>query len=314
MQSADVSIIIRTYNEEKFIGEVLEKIFQQKTSCKYEVIIVDSESTDRTLEIVNAYSDVRIFSIKKEDFTFGYALNYGLAQSNAKFSIAISGHCIPSGDNWLESLVQPLENDHIGITYGKQTADHLVRISEKEVFRALYPEYEASKDEIFCNNANSAFRMSLWEKYRFDEMLPGLEDLDFAIKVTSEGFKTLYIPEACVTHVHDENNVQVFNRFYREEIAHKQIMQKKQFNFIHLTLLAFKEIVSDGYKSFREKKLHKSYKGIVGYRFAQYYALYLAHNIQKADSKFFQFIHQSLLYILTKGNLQIETLTKISNA
>src|SRR3989344_3651284 len=66
----ETSIVIRTYNEEKHIGNLLRAIETQDYK-DYEIIIVDSGSTDKTLEIAEKHP-VRIIKIEKRDFTSGY--------------------------------------------------------------------------------------------------------------------------------------------------------------------------------------------------------------------------------------------------
>ena len=86
------SIIIRTYNEEKYLNQLLDKIFCQEIGHnKLEVIIVDSGSHDNTLVIANSFN-CKIISIKKENFTFGRSLNYGCSAAIGDILIFISGH------------------------------------------------------------------------------------------------------------------------------------------------------------------------------------------------------------------------------
>ena len=97
----ETSIIIRTKNEERWLGVVLKKISQQ-TYKKFEVIIVDSGSTDQTLEIAGRFG-VKIFRIPPENFSYPYALNYGIERSSAgKYIVIISGHSVPVSETWLE--------------------------------------------------------------------------------------------------------------------------------------------------------------------------------------------------------------------
>ena len=51
----DVSLIITTYNEEKYLPILLDSINNQKTDLKMEIIIIDDSSTDETLNIINQY-------------------------------------------------------------------------------------------------------------------------------------------------------------------------------------------------------------------------------------------------------------------
>ena len=73
-----VSIFIRCKNEEACIGDVLSMIFEQFIDVKFEVIVLDSGSTDQTLEIVKKFN-VKLYEIAPEVFTFGYALNKGIS-------------------------------------------------------------------------------------------------------------------------------------------------------------------------------------------------------------------------------------------
>lgn len=51
----DVSLIITTYNEEKYLPILLNSINNQKTDLKMEIIIIDDSSTDGTLDIIKQY-------------------------------------------------------------------------------------------------------------------------------------------------------------------------------------------------------------------------------------------------------------------
>ena len=62
------SIILRTKNEEKWVGECLKRLSEQ-TYRDFEIIAVDSGSTDRTLEIVKNF-DVKLFQIRPEEFSY----------------------------------------------------------------------------------------------------------------------------------------------------------------------------------------------------------------------------------------------------
>lgn len=70
------SVVIRAFNEEKYIERLIIGITQQ-TINSIEIILVDSGSTDGTLEIVSRYP-VRVVHIRPEDFTFGRSLNLGI--------------------------------------------------------------------------------------------------------------------------------------------------------------------------------------------------------------------------------------------
>ena len=76
--SPRAGIVIRTFNEEAMLGRTLEAIAAQSEQA-FQVILVDSGSTDRTLEIARMFPGIRILEIPKAEFTYGRALNIGIA-------------------------------------------------------------------------------------------------------------------------------------------------------------------------------------------------------------------------------------------
>src|SRR3989344_1548655 len=97
----EVAIVIRARNEERWIGAVLNALFKQ-TYKNFEVIVVDSGSRDKTLEIARKFP-VKIFSIPYENFSYPYALNFGISKSSAiKYIVVLSAHSIPISDTWLK--------------------------------------------------------------------------------------------------------------------------------------------------------------------------------------------------------------------
>ena len=103
-----VSIVIRTLNEDKYLEELLNSIdTQDKNGFVCEVVIVDSGSTDKTLEIAKKYK-ARVTHINKQDFTFGRSLNVGCKFADGEYFVFISGHCIPTKNDWLQNLIDPL--------------------------------------------------------------------------------------------------------------------------------------------------------------------------------------------------------------
>lgn len=215
----EASIVIRTLNEEKRLGNLLEALKAQ-TFQKYEVIIVDSGSSDRTLEIAKKYP-VRIIEIASRDFTFGYALNVGCKESRGKYLVFASAHVLPLDAQWLENLLKPFENQQVAMVYGKQRGTAKSKFSERRDFMRLFQDAAANSHVplSYANNANAAVRRDLWERERFDEYLFGLEDIAWARALTDKGYLIHYEPTAAVYHIHLETWPQVFNRYRREAIA-----------------------------------------------------------------------------------------------
>ena len=215
-----VSIVIRTLNEEKHIKELLQSINNQN-SDKFttETVIIDSGSTDSTLSIAKNFG-CRITHITKDEFTFGRSLNMGSLFANGEILVYVSGHCIPLNNNWLENLVKPILDKNADYTYGRQVGRDTTKYSEFKIFEKYFPDKsKKSQNGFFCNNANSAISRDIWMKYKFDEEVTGLEDMELAKRLFEDQGNISYVSDATVFHIHNENFTQTRRRYERESIA-----------------------------------------------------------------------------------------------
>ena len=112
-----VSIIIRTKNEDRWITACLVSVFKQDYK-DFEVIIVDNESTDKTLEKVSQFKVRKV--IKCKNYRPGLALNMGIREAKGEFIACLSGHCIPVNEKWLSSLLGNFSSGEIAAAYGRQ--------------------------------------------------------------------------------------------------------------------------------------------------------------------------------------------------
>src|SRR5262245_23599596 len=219
MSSPETSIVIRAFNEERWLPEVLGAIDRQSYR-DYEVLLVDSGSVDRTREIAAAHG-AQIIRLRSEDFTFGHSLNLGIQEARGAYIAILSAHAIPTDEHWLEQLITPLRQPETAMVFGGQRGHAVSRFSEARDFERVFPSKPLVMDDdhVFVNNANSAIRRDLWGRHRFDEGLPGLEDAEWAKYWIPLGKKVLYTPAACIYQVHTESWAQVRHRFHREGIA-----------------------------------------------------------------------------------------------
>lgn len=280
-----VSIIIRTYNEEKYLNELLTSIGKQKKdNLSIEVVIVDSGSTDRTLLIAKKYG-CQIEHIKKESFTFGRSLNIGCELAQGHYLAFISGHCIPANDTWIQSLVSPLIEKKIAFTYGKQRGRNTTKFSEQQLFKKYFPNTsKIPQVGFFCNNANSAIRKDIWRRYKFDEKLTGLEDISLAQQLVKNNEEIGYISEALVYHIHNESWAQIKNRYEREAIALRKIMPELHFGFLDFIKCYFIGVVKDIKAAIFQQIFLKEFTSILSFRLAQYYGAYTGHHIHRKIS------------------------------
>ena len=273
-----VSVVIRCFNEETHIEKLFQGVRHQSIQ-PVEIIVVDSGSTDGTLEIAAKYTD-KIFHIQPEKFSFGYSLNLGISNAGGDIVIIISAHAYPVYEDWLEKMVGPFEEDDVALVYGRQYGDETSKYSERMWFKKCFPEQSNREQKSpFCNNANSAIRRSLWEKYKYDEILTGLEDIDWAKKVFSDGYRIVYQADAPIFHIHDEAPARIYNRYRREAIALKKIYPETRFTIIDLFVLTSRNIINDWFHASRDKLLWQHFIDIIVFRSCQFLGTYHGHTI-----------------------------------
>lgn len=116
----DVTISITTYNEEKYIPILLNSIKNQDTNLKIEIIVIDDQSTDNTINIVKSYNDVRIINNdRKSDVQ--YMRNTGLKEANGKVIIFCDAD-VALSKNYIENMVRPIIENKVDTTLCKTYA------------------------------------------------------------------------------------------------------------------------------------------------------------------------------------------------
>ena len=268
-----ISLIIRCFNEEAHIGRLLAGAIRQ-TRPPDEIIVVDSGSTDETLSIASTF-DIQIVSIAPDLFSFGHALNVGVAASTAEIAIFASAHVYPMYDTWIEQLIAPLDDGRTALTYGRQQTPPGGRFSEQRLLSQWFPAQSTRRQgHPFCNNANAAIRRSVWDERPYDEQLTGLEDLDWAKHAMEAGHSIAYVAEAPVVHVHDESFKQVINRYRREAIAHKDIYNDQEMGMATAARLAAINIFGDYREALRDGHFQENAVDIPRFRIAQFIGTY----------------------------------------
>ena len=277
MSRPRASVIIRCYNEREHIGRLLYGVYEQ-TVEDIEVLLVDSGSTDGTLEVARQYPIDDVVYVSPDEFSFGRALNYGVDTADGEFCVFASAHVYPTRKDWLERLLETFEEE-IALVYGKQRGDDRTKFPEKRVFRRWFPDHDIERQTTpFCNNANAAIRRSVWEDHRYDESLPGLEDLDWAKRVREDGWEISYASDAEIVHVHEETARQVYNRYRREAIAHREIMEDDSFTVLDCCRLFASNTVADYRAALREGELPGSLLEIPRFRLMQFLGTWRGFN------------------------------------
>lgn len=196
-----ISVVIRTKNEETWIGRCLSAVAAQNYP-EFEVILVDNDSTDRTLEIVSGY-ECKLVKISDQDFSFGRSLNWGIRAAKGPFVAMISGHCVPVNDRWLLNLQAAFSGEDVAGVYGRQVPLPDTRADDKrDLWTTFGIEPRIQKRDFFFHNANSMIRKDIWDQVPFDEEISGVEDREWGREMIGRGYQIAYEPAASVYHYH----------------------------------------------------------------------------------------------------------------
>ncbi len=207
-----VSVIIPTKNAGNRLNSVLKGIFKSRVDFEYEVIVVDSGSTDNTKEIIAMYP-IRLIEIEPLSFSHGGSRNIGAETAKGEILVYLSQDAIPKDENWLVNLIRDFDDGEVAGIFGRQIPDRDASIIEKFFLQYVYPDYKIIKDyinpadctlqDILFSDVNSAIRKSEWEDNKFREDLIMSEDQAWAKDMLMKKKKIVYEPQAGVYHSHN---------------------------------------------------------------------------------------------------------------
>lgn len=196
-----ISIIIRSKNEERWIRQCLKRV-QSQTIKDIEIVLVDNQSTDRTVERARqTYPEIKIVTVS--EYKPGAAINAGIRVSQGECIAILSAHCLPVAETWLETLVADCRDDSVAGVYGRQVPTSYSSAQDKRDLLVTFGlDKRIQKKDYFFHNANSLIRRDVWEQHPFDEEVGNIEDRVWAKHVIEAGYTLVYEPDAAVYHYH----------------------------------------------------------------------------------------------------------------
>jgi rhamnosyltransferase len=201
-----VGVLMRTLNESELIGRCLETLQRQRAGVELDILVVDSGSTDSTLEIARSYG-ARIYNMAPDAFDYSASLNVGIEQLPHDLILILSAHAVPVDDEWMGRMLRPFDDPKVAGVASRQVPwDGAPWVEVERLARAFGAEtmvYSGAADGVLFSNAASCIRRSVWREEPFT--LPAAEDLDWAERVARAGWKVVYEASAAVYHSHDES-------------------------------------------------------------------------------------------------------------
>ena len=218
----DISVIIPTLNAEHEIEALLIALDRQSIQPN-EILVVDSASEDKTIELVQKHKRVRLLEIDRQDFNHGTTRDMALNESSGDFVCFLTQDAVPVSDDYLKRLVAPMvEDSNIALVSGRQLPKANARRFEQLVRDFNYPDTPSvrSKGDLkkfgiktfFASDTCSAYRRTAYLECGGFEHVNTNEDMLMAAKFIASGMKVAYEPRAEVYHSHNLTPSQQFAR------------------------------------------------------------------------------------------------------
>ncbi len=224
------SIVVLTKNAGGGWEKLLQRLLSQKLNGEYEVIVIDSGSTDGTLDKTRSYP-VRLVQIPPEEFHHGRTRNLGAELARGETLAYITQDALPSRDDWLQKLVDNFADPSVAMVCGRQIPWEHTKPPERFFHMYNFPDFKVRitahdadyyHDNLFISDVNSALKKDIWQKFRFSEKVIVAEDKELAARLLRAGWTLIYEPAAPVYHSHDLSLKDVFKRSFLFGIALKQ--------------------------------------------------------------------------------------------
>ncbi|HPY40288.1 MAG TPA: glycosyltransferase, partial [Thiolinea sp.] len=226
------SVVIPTLNGGDLLLRVVDAVLTQQAPWPFDLLVIDSGSTDGSLEQLQA-KGVRIHSIPQAEFSHGGTRNLGVELTAGEYVAFLTQDALPADDAWLFGLVSMLEREpQAAGAFGRHLAypeassfvkrdleahfNNLARqplYLDKDTDAESFALNEAAWRQVlhFYSDNNSCLRRSVWEQIPYPVIDYG-EDQVWADLIIKAGYKKAYALNAKVYHSHDYDQQQTFER------------------------------------------------------------------------------------------------------
>ncbi|SHK24259.1 glycosyltransferase family 2 protein [Tepidibacter formicigenes] len=223
-----ISLVIPNYNGKKFLKDCLDSLSKQSFSYKYEIIMVDNNSSDDSVEYIKEnYSYIKLIYLNK-NHGFAKAVNEGIKLARGEYVVLLNNDTEVEED-WLKNLVTCIEKDENVFSVSSK----MVQYNHRNLIDDAGDEYTLlgwtlktgdgeninrynKKREIFSSCAGAAiYRKKIFDKIGyFDEnFFAYMEDVDISYRAKIYGYKNIYCPDAIVYHIGSGTSGSRYNEF-----------------------------------------------------------------------------------------------------
>lgn len=202
------SVIIPAYQAEATIGACVRALSRQTVPRdRYEIIVVDDGSTDRTADVARLAGADRVLTIPHGGPSV--ARNAGVEVARGDILLFTDADCEPFPE-WVERMTAPFADSQVIGTKG------VYRTRQRSlVARLVQLEYEYRYERMarfptidFIDTYAAAYRRDVFRRaggFPTEIKIPSAEDVDLSFRLARAGYRLVFVPDAPVWHTHPSN-------------------------------------------------------------------------------------------------------------
>ena len=267
-----VSVVIPTLNAGPGFEELLKKISVQEGDFDREVLVIDSGSTDNTVELATRYG-AAVHHIKRGEFNHGATRNLGISLARGEYVVLTVQDAVPLDERWLATMVENLERDErVAGVYSRQipreessvltralindlataSLERREQFAESPEHYSKMPPRKRRRLAVF-DDVSSCLRRSVWEEVPYEKTDFG-EDIRWGKRVVEAGYKIMYEPRSAVFHSHERGAMYDLKRYYMDQRVLLELFELELVPNIAVLLLAILRSTVHLYRLLRQDR------------------------------------------------------------
>jgi glycosyltransferase involved in cell wall biosynthesis len=243
---ASATVAVPVYNGARYLDEVLAAVRAQRVDRELELLVIDSGSTDGSLEIAERHG-ARIHPIPKAEFSHGGTRNLAMELASGDYVAFITQDATPAHDGWLAALLAGFaQAEDVALVFGphdpRPDASHMIKCEMERHFAtwgeggttidvqrlgrsaAEITAYRAFPGRLsFFSDVNGCVAKWAWRTVPY-RSVPYAEDQLLGREMIEAGYAKVFHPDARVLHSHDYPPAQFLRRYFDEFRSLREVL------------------------------------------------------------------------------------------
>ncbi len=211
---SSVTVIMRSKNAESTLAQALSGLFSQEFK-NFDLLVVDSGSTDGTLDILAQYP-CRVLRIEAKSYFPGAVLNRAIEQAQGEIVVLQNSDAVPLTPRALTRLLEAFDDPNVAAAFARQVPRPDARLEVRHDYALSFPDTPPAPPWIKLSLPLAALRKSVWREHPFYTDAWASEDTEWGHWAMSKGYTLKYVPEALVMHSHNYTLEQMYGRRFVE--------------------------------------------------------------------------------------------------